>query len=183
MAPSLVIHSSAAFATANSTVKHIVAARNFRATSRNLRGPDRRGVGSIGDASVDGDGRSDREPPVSVAEQDARRLLDAARGHEVTRGGRFSCSPAGVQVWDGPWESADHPGDATHLGSVDWSYDTPVKHYVTIYRAMVTAAGVECGVSTETVLKAVLDLTGIPLDGARVTMAIPPPRDPFRRSA
>jgi hypothetical protein len=120
-------------------------------------------------------------PALVLAEQDARKLLDAARNHEVTRGGHFACSPAGVQVWDGPWDGADHPGAATHLGSVDWSYDTPVKHYVTIYRAMVTAAGVERGVSTETVLKAVLDLTGIPLDGARVTMAIPPPRDPFRR--
>ena len=120
-------------------------------------------------------------PALVLAEQDARRLLDAARNNEVSRGGRFSCSPAGVQVWDGPWDSPDLPGSALHLGSVDWSYDTPVKHYVTIYRAMVTAAGVENGVSTETVLKAVLDLTGIPLDGARVTMAIPPPRDPFRR--
>ncbi len=120
-------------------------------------------------------------PALVLAEQDARRLLDAARNNEVSRGGRFSCSPAGVQVWDGPWDAPDLPGSALHLGSVDWSYDTPVKHYVTIYRAMVTAAGVENGVSTETILKAVLDLTGIPLDGARVTMAIPPPRDPFRR--
>ena len=88
----------------------------------------------------------------------------------------------GIQVWDRAWESSDAPGTAVQLGSVDWSYDSPVKHYVTIYRAMVTAAGVERGVSTETVLKAVLDLTGIPLDGARITMAIPPPRDPFRRS-
>ena len=120
-------------------------------------------------------------PALVLAEQDARRLLDAARNNEVSRGGRFSCSPAGVQVWDGPWDAPDLPGSALHLGSVDWSYDTPVKHYVTIYRAMVTAAGVENGVSTETILQAVLDLTGIPLDGARVTMAIPPPRDPFRR--
>ncbi|HTY72866.1 MAG TPA: hypothetical protein VMI11_10655 [Actinomycetes bacterium] len=122
-------------------------------------------------------------PALVLAEQDARRLLDAARSHEVTRGGLFACSPAGVQVWDRPWTAPDSPGDAVHLGSVDWSYDTPVKHYVTIYRAMVTAAGVERGVTTETVLKAVLDLTGIPLDGARITMAIPPPRDPFRRTA
>jgi hypothetical protein len=122
-------------------------------------------------------------PALVLAEQDARKLLDAARNNEVTRGGRFSCSPAGVQVWDGPWDSAEGPGNAIHLGSVDWSYDTPVKHYVTIYRAIVTSAGVEVGISTETILKAVLDLTGIPLDGARITMAIPPPRDPFRRSA
>jgi len=122
-------------------------------------------------------------PALVLAEQDARRLLDAARGHEVTRGGRFSCSPAGVQVWDGPWESADHPGDATHLGSVDWSYDTPVKHYVTIYRAMVTERGVDAGATTLSILGEVLGLTGVPLDGARVTMPAPPARDPFRRTA
>ncbi len=68
----------------------------------------------------------------------------------------------------------DEPGEAVHLGSVDWSYDTPVKHYVTIYRAMVTEPGDVAGETTLSILGRVLALTGIPLDGARVTMAAPP---------
>jgi hypothetical protein len=68
-----------------------------------------------------------------------------------------------------------------HLGSVDWSYDTPVKHYVTIYRAMITEDGVAAGETTLSILARVLGLTGVPVDGARVTMPMPPRRDPFRR--
>ena len=84
-------------------------------------------------------------------------------------------------MWDRPWDGPTDPGEAVHLGSVDWSYDTPVKHYVTIYRAMVTDAGNSAGETTLSVLGRVLALTGIPLDGARVTLAAPPARDPFRR--
>src|SRR5204863_273176 len=91
--------------------------------------------------------------------------------------------PACIQVWDHPWDGEGDPGTATHLGSVDWSYDTPVRHYVTIYRAMVTAAGVETGESTLSVLQAVMNLTGIDVDGARITMPSPPVRSVPRPEA
>ena len=122
-------------------------------------------------------------PALVLAERESRTLLEASRNQDVSRGGRFSASPACIQVWDRAWAGPDDPGDAIHLGSVDWSYDTPVRHYVTIYRVMVTPGGVETGESTLTVLQAVMSLTGIDVDGARVTMPIPPTRDPFRRSA
>jgi cation transporter-like permease len=121
-------------------------------------------------------------PALVLPERETRDLLEAAARHDVARGGCFSAGPAGVQVWshgfDGPGGS---PGTALHLGSVDWSYDTPVRHYVTIYRAMVTAAGVERNETTSSVLQSVLSLTGIPLEGQRVQMAQAPARDPFRR--
>lgn len=121
-------------------------------------------------------------PALVLAERQARALLEAAAANDATKGGLFSTTPACIQVWDRPWDSATSSGAAVHLGSVDWSYDTPVKHYVTIYRAMVTDAGNAAGETTLSVLGRVLALTGIPLDGARVTMAAPPARDPFRRS-
>lgn len=114
-------------------------------------------------------------PALVLPERETRDLLDAAGRHDVARGGCFSAGPAGVQVWshafDGPGGS---PGGALHLGSVDWSYDTPVRHYVTIYRAMVTEAGVERGETTTSVLGYVLGLTGIPLEGERVQMPLAP---------
>ena len=122
-------------------------------------------------------------PALVLAERESRQLLEAAKNHDVARGGRFSAGPACIQVWDRPWDGEGDPGTATHLGSVDWSYDTPVRHYVTIYRAMVTAAGIENGASTLSVLQAVMSLTGIDVDGARITMPSPPARDPFRRTA
>jgi hypothetical protein len=118
-----------------------------------------------------------------LAERESRELLAAAARLDVGCGGRFAAGPAGIQVWDGPFNgpSGTH-GTARHLGSVDWSYDTPAKHYVTIYRVMVTQAGVEVGETTLSMLSAVLGLGGLPVDGARITLPAPPARDPFRRT-
>ena len=122
-------------------------------------------------------------PALVLAERESRTLQETTRNQDVTRGGRFSASPACIQVWDGPWAHQDDPGDAVHLGSVDWSNDTPVRHYVTIYRAMVTAGGVAAGHTTLSVLQAVMSLAGIEVDSARMTAASAPTRDPFRRTA
>ncbi|MFI5099536.1 MAG: hypothetical protein ACHQE5_03345 [Actinomycetes bacterium] len=122
-------------------------------------------------------------PALVLAERESRAMLDAARAQDVSQGGRFSAIPACIQVWDRSWSDPDDPGQAVHLGSVDWSYDTPVRHYVTIYRAMVTQAGLEAGESTLSMLQAVMSLTGIDVDDNRITMPAAPARDPFRRSA
>ena len=120
-------------------------------------------------------------PALVLAERESRALLATARDHDVLAGGRFCAGPAGIQLWDQPWAALDAPGDALHLGSVDWSYDTPVKHYVTIYRAIVTDAGVAVGQTPLSVLQSVLGLCGLDLDGDRLGMPTPPARDPFRR--
>ncbi len=122
-------------------------------------------------------------PALVLAERETRELLDTASRYDVAKGGRFSAGPAGIQVWSGPFDGPNGShGSAVHLGSIDWSYDTPVRHYATVYRAMVTAAGVAAGETTTSILRSVLDLAGIDVDGARVTMPAPPPRDPFRRA-
>ncbi|MDH4352458.1 MAG: hypothetical protein OEW41_00590 [Actinomycetota bacterium] len=125
---------------------------------------------------------SNVRPALVLAERESRQLIEAAKHHDVSLGGIFCSGPTGIQVWNQPWDDPQQgPGASIHLGSVDWTYDTPVKHYVTIYRAMVTENGVAMGESTLSVLTKVLGLTGIPIDGARISMPAPPPRDPFRR--
>ena len=122
-------------------------------------------------------------PALVLAERETRELLDVAARCDVSAGGRFAAGPAGIQVWSGPFDGPNGShGKSVHLGSIDWSYDTPVRHYATVYRAMVTAAGVEAGETTNSILKAVLDLAQIPMEGSHVTMAAPPARDPFRRA-
>lgn len=122
-------------------------------------------------------------PALVLAERETRDLLDAASRHDVSNGGRYAAGPAGIQVWSGPFDGPNGShGTSVHLGSVDWSYDTPVRHYATVYRAMVTAAGVAAGETTESILRAVLDLAGIPMQGSNITMPAPPARDPFRSS-
>jgi hypothetical protein len=120
-------------------------------------------------------------PALVLQEREARRLLEGAHCHDVSVGGTFSAGPAGVQVWSAPWDGPNGGhGTSLHLGSVDWSYDTPVKHYCTIYRAMVTEAGVAAGETTTSILARVMALSGVTVEGDRVSLAQPPRRDPFR---
>jgi hypothetical protein len=121
-------------------------------------------------------------PALVLPERETRELIAEANRLDVGVGGYYAAGPAGIQVWsaafDGP--GGTH-GNARHLGSVDWSYNTPVKHYATIYRSMVTADGLARGETTTSILERVLGLTGLSVAGDRITLAIPPPRDPFRR--
>ncbi len=122
-------------------------------------------------------------PALVLPELQARALLDAAAREDVTQGGRFSAGPAGIQLWSGPFNGPDGSrGTAVHLGSVDWTYDTPAKHWALIYRAMVTQEGIEAGETTLSVLCHVLGLTGLSIEGDRVQLPTPPARDPFRRT-
>jgi hypothetical protein len=121
-------------------------------------------------------------PALVLPEGQARALLDAAAREDVSRGGCFAAGPAGIQVWSGPFDGPGGVrGSAVHLGSVDWTYDTPAKHWALIYRAMVTHDGVARGETTTTVLARVLGLTGLSIEGDRVTLPAPPARDPFRK--
>ena len=123
-------------------------------------------------------------PALVLPELQARALLDAAGREDVSQDGCFCAGPAGIQLWSGPFNGPDgRKGTALHLGSVDWTYDTPAKHWALIYRAMVTQDGIEHGETTLSVLTRVLGLTGLSIEGDRVQLPTPPVRDPFRRTA
>jgi hypothetical protein len=127
--------------------------------------------------------QSQIRPALVLPEREARVLLSAAQREDVSRGGVFSAGPAGIQLWSGAWDGpGGSHGSAAHLGSVDWSYDTPARHYITVYRVLVTAAGAELGLSTDSVLARVMALGGLSTEGATLAMTVPPPRDPFRSS-
>lgn len=119
-------------------------------------------------------------PALVLPEKQARELLRVAERGDVARGGCFSAGPAGIQVWSGPWDGVlGTHGTSEHWGSVDWCYDTPSRHYITIYRVMVTARGAAAGQTTEGMLARVLALAGVTL-GQKGSLPVPPPRDPFR---
>jgi len=123
-------------------------------------------------------------PAIVLPDREARALLTAAERQDVGRGGCFSAGPAGVQVWSGPWNGLlGRHGDSQHLGSVDWSYDTPSKHYITVYRVMVTAQGHAAGQTPQSLLDRVLGLSGVQAPSDALQLPVPPPRDPFRADA
>ena len=120
-------------------------------------------------------------PAILLPDREARALLQAAERDDVSRGGRFSAGPAGIQVWSGPWDGVlGTRGSAEHLGSVDWSYDTPTRHWITIYRVMVTASGSDAGQTPQSLLDRVLDLAGVVAPADALPLAVLPARDPFR---
>jgi hypothetical protein len=81
-------------------------------------------------------------PALVFPQEEAGRLLKAAKARDVIAGGVFSAGPAGVQVWSEPWNGEDGTmGTSVHLGSVDWTYNTPTQFYITVYRCMVTQEG------------------------------------------
>ena len=126
----------------------------------------------------------DVRPAIVLPDREARALLAAAGREDVSRGGCFSAGPAGIQVWSGPWNGLlGRHGDSEHLGSVDWSYDTPTRHYITVYRVLVTAAGNARGETPETLLHRVLSLAGVRAPADALALPVPPPRDPFRSAA
>ena len=126
-------------------------------------------------------------PAMVLAERQARELLTAADRGDVGRGGCFSAGPAGIQVWSGPWdgELGTH-GSSEHYGSVDWCYDTPNRHYITVYRVLVTARGAAAGQTTEGLLARVLSLAHIDasdpqsLPARQGVLPAAPGGDPFR---
>jgi hypothetical protein len=126
-------------------------------------------------------------PALVLPDKQARELLAAARREDVSRGGCLSAGPAGVQVWSAPWDGTlGTHGRSEHWGSVDWCYDTPSRHYITIYRVMVTARGAAAGQTPEALLSQVLALVGLDVRTAGELgsgVAVPVPRDPFRSSA
>jgi hypothetical protein len=77
-------------------------------------------------------------------------------------------------------------GTSVHLGSVDWTYNTPTQFFITIYRCMATREGHTRGLEAADELKRVLDLVGLPIEGVRANLHdggvvpwAPPPR-PYR---
>lgn len=121
--------------------------------------------------------------PALVLQEDAtRQLMEAANRQGVRTGGVYLVTPLGIQVWDAPFNGSDNShGTARHLGSLDWTFDTPVKHYATVYRSMVTQEGLDAGETTASILARVLALGGLQVASERVAVPIPPPRDPFRK--
>jgi hypothetical protein len=120
-------------------------------------------------------------PALVFPQEEAGRLLKAAKAQDVTAGGVFSAGPAGVQVWSEPWNGEDGTmGTSVHLGSVDWTYNTPTQFYITIYRCMATHEGHTRGLEAADVLKRVLDLVGLPIEGVRASLHDSPVVDPFR---
>jgi hypothetical protein len=120
-------------------------------------------------------------PGLVLPEKETRDVVAAARSAIMAAGGALTANVSGVQVWSSAAaETEGGTGSPTHLGSVDWTFDTPGPGFATVFRVIVTAAGVQAGHSTATILHPVLAAAGVSIDAERLGSARAPTRDPFR---
>jgi hypothetical protein len=89
-------------------------------------------------------------PAAVLMEREARAILAGLATEDVHHDGNWVTSPGVWQRWDQPWlVGARDPGRAVHLGTIRSIYDSPQRYFVTIFRASITAAGIEAGWTIE----------------------------------
>ncbi len=120
-------------------------------------------------------------PAAVLMEREAREILAGLAGDDVRQFGCWMTSPGVWQRYDRPWpENSREPGPAVHLGTIRSIYDSPQRYFVTIFRASITAAGLEAGWTVETLCDDALKHAGLSLlECPRV--ALTPLPLPFRQ--
>ena len=112
----------------------------------------------------------------------AAAILRALDRDDVANGGVWSAS-AGLwhrydRAWNGPSGSR---GTAQLAGSIAVIYESPVRNQITIYKVMITDAGVRDGLTVDRLCDEALAHAGLSLASCpRITMSGPPVSDPFQ---
>jgi hypothetical protein len=87
-------------------------------------------------------------PAAIVPELSARKVLVELVLHDVRMGGVWWSEPTNWRRYDRPWDGIDDgPGSAEILGTMQIAYGVPTRFDITIYRATVTLAGRERGMT------------------------------------
>lgn len=114
-------------------------------------------------------------PAAIIPEEATRSILAALALADVQLGGCWQSQPSLWTRFDGPWRSADDPGAAQLIGSIQSAYGTPTRHEITIYRATVTPYGADAGWTVESLCDDALRFGGLSLATCpRATLAAPP---------
>jgi hypothetical protein len=115
-------------------------------------------------------------PAAVLMESSARQILAALGADDVQEGGTWLTSPGVWQKYDRPWpRGSREPGPAVHLGTIRSIYDSPQRYSVTIFRASITAAGIEQGWSVDSLCDNALAHAGLTIaDCPRATLIAPP---------
>ena len=118
-------------------------------------------------------------PAAVVPERAARQIMAWLEDHDVTGGGCWSHDVSYVQRFSGPFDgAAGMRGTAVLLGSIHMVWD---RWSATIYRANVTEAGAQAGLSVEKLCDQVLGVAGLSLATCpRADLVDAPVPDPFR---
>jgi hypothetical protein len=120
-------------------------------------------------------------PAAILHEANAREVLRDLEAQDVAVGGVWNASIGLWQRFDRPWDGQGGTmGTARLVGSIATVYGSPTKFEITIYRATVTAAGIEAGWTVESLCDEALRAAGLTLASCpRAEMMGAPLADPF----
>jgi hypothetical protein len=118
-------------------------------------------------------------PAAVVPERAAREIMDWLLRHDVTEGGCWLHDYTCVQRFSGPFDGVGGMrGSAVLLGSIHMVWD---RYSATIFRANVTAHGVQSGLTVTKLCDQVLGVAGLSLATCpRADLVDAPVPDPFR---
>jgi hypothetical protein len=118
-------------------------------------------------------------PAAVVPEQSARHVLVELAMHDVRMGGVWWSEPTNWRRYDMPWNALDGgPGTAELMGTMQICYGVPTRFDITIFRATITRAGMDGGMTVTALCDEALAFGGLSLATCPRADLKPPPR-PF----
>ena len=121
-------------------------------------------------------------PSAVVPVREAATILAALQERDVSREGVWNATAGVWQRYDRPWTGpGGSRGGSELVGSIAVVYDSPRRNEITIYKAIVTAHGLETGWTVDRICDDALGYAGLTLATCPRTELRPPPApDPFR---
>jgi hypothetical protein len=120
-------------------------------------------------------------PAAVLMEEAARQILAGLAEDDVRDGGRWLTSPGVWERYDRAWlKDSREPGPSVHLGTVRSIYDSPQRYSVTIFRASITAEGLDQGWTVDSLCDDALKHAGLTLADCPRATFLPAPM-PFRQ--
>ncbi|MDX6286570.1 MAG: hypothetical protein QOG53_2055 [Frankiales bacterium] len=121
-------------------------------------------------------------PAAILNDAHARAVLTELEANDVGAGGVWNASIGLWQRYDHAWNGPGGGiGTARLVGTIATVYGSPTKYEITIYRATVSAFGLDSGWTVESLCDDALKAAGLTLASCpRAEMMAAPEMDPFR---
>jgi hypothetical protein len=121
-------------------------------------------------------------PAAVLPRYEAMRVVSGLNARDVAKGGQWNVTPGVWQRYDRPWDGiAGATGTARLVGTIGSAYGLPTRYEITIFRVTLTAHGLKCGWSVDSLCDDALVHAGLTLARCpRTQLSSPPEYDPFR---
>lgn len=121
-------------------------------------------------------------PAAVLREQEAAKVLAQLEQMDVSLGGVWNVVPGLWQRYDKPWDGVGGmAGTAQLVGTIGSAHGSPTRYEITLYRVTITAHGLDCGWTVESLCDDALGHAGLSLSSCpRAALSQPPAHDPFK---